>query len=135
MLLAILVLMGCQLAGEALRGALALPIPGPVIGLFLLAAVLACRRGRGPGLVPTSLETTANTLISHMGLLFVPAGVGIIAEAPLLSRQWLPILGAVLGSTVLSLGVTAIVMHGTVRWSETRRARVHLPVINEVPSC
>ena len=41
MLIALLTLIGCQLAGELLRSALALAVPGPVIGMFMLAAVLA----------------------------------------------------------------------------------------------
>ena len=103
MLPAILTLMAFQLVGEAVRDAFSLPIPGPVIGMFLLAAVLVIR-GRRVDRVPPALEATADTLISHMGLLFVPAGVGIIAEADLLRQQWLPVVAAVVGSTVLSPG-------------------------------
>jgi holin-like protein len=46
MLTAILCLIGCQLAGETVREVFHLPIPGPVIGMFLLAAILALRGGR-----------------------------------------------------------------------------------------
>jgi putative effector of murein hydrolase LrgA (UPF0299 family) len=58
-----------------------------------------------------------------MGLLFVPAGVGIIAEAGLLREQWLPIVAGLIGSTILSLAVTGLVMHWTTRpRTETRSA-------------
>ncbi len=134
MLLAILVLMGCQLIGEGVRDAFDLPIPGPVIGMFLLAAVLACS-GRQSRMVPTALGPTADALIAHMGLLFVPAGVGIIAEAPLLGQQWIPILAAVVGSTVLSLAVTGLVMHRVMRGSEKRLARVPTPIAEETFPC
>jgi putative effector of murein hydrolase LrgA (UPF0299 family) len=126
--------MGCQLIGESLRDTLNLPIPGPVIGMFLLAAVLACRGSR-PGAVPSPLEKAAETLISIMGLLFVPAGVGIVAEAPLLGQQWMPIVVAVVGSTVLSLAVTGFVMNRTMRWSEKRQARALAAVASEASSC
>jgi holin-like protein len=109
---AILILIGCQLLGELLRAAFSLPIPGPVVGMFLLAAILVLRgQNAGDASVPSSLDKTAGTLISHMGLLFVPAGVGIIAEAHLLRQEWLPILAAVVGSTVLGVAVTGFVMH------------------------
>ena len=134
MLLAILVLLGCQLVGEALRDLLGLPVPGAVVGMFLLAVVLACR-GRGPRRIPVALETTADMLISVMGLLFVPAGVGIIAEAPLLGQQWIPILAAVIGSTVLSLAVTGVVMHGVMRWSERRQARALSLPAQDISPC
>ena len=117
----LLVLIVCQLIGEGVRNALHAPIPSPVIGLFLLAAVLAIadRGGRPAGGAPrASLERTSETLISHMGLLFVPAGVGVIAEAGLLRQEWLPILAGLLGSTILGLAVTGLVMHWVARAAE-----------------
>ena len=122
MLTAIFCLVGCQLAGELIREVTRLPVPGPVIGMFLLAATLAVRSRRSDGTVPTALDRTAETLIGVMGLLFVPAGVGVIAEADLLRQEWLPILAAVLGSTVLSVAVTGAVMHWTARAAEATRA-------------
>jgi holin-like protein len=121
MLTALLSLIGCQLVGELIRDACHLPIPGPVLGMFLLAAVLAFHdRRRKPGAddARASLERTAETLIGHMGLFFVPAGVGIIAEAGLLQKQWLPIVAALFGSTLLSIAVTGLVMHRVTRSSE-----------------
>ena len=110
MLGAILCLLGSDLAGELIRQAFHLAVPGPVIGMFLLAAGLAVRSQAGRP-IPVPLETTADNLIGVMGLLFVPAGVGIITELHLLREQWLPIVVALLGSTVLSLAVTGAVMH------------------------
>lgn len=123
---AILILIGCQLLGELIREALSLPIPGPVVGMFLLAAILVVRgRNADDASSPSSLDKTAGTLISHMGLLFVPAGVGIITEAHLLRQEWLPILAAVIGSTILGVAVTGFVMHRASR--PTRRpAMSHL---------
>ena len=117
MLIALATLLGCELLGELLRGALHLPVPGPVIGMFILTVWLVRRQRAGaqgaqtqtPVLTP--LDRTAGILLEYMGLLFVPAGVGIIGEATLLRQEWLPILGGIIGSTVLSLGLTGIVMH------------------------
>jgi putative effector of murein hydrolase LrgA (UPF0299 family) len=119
---ALLILVGCQLAGELTREALLLPIPGPVVGMFLLAAALILRsRVHKETKTPTPLKLTAETLIVNMGLLFVPAGVGIIAQFSLLEQEWLPIAAALFGSTVLSLFVTALVMHWIMRASHARR--------------
>jgi holin-like protein len=144
---ALFILIGCQLIGEVLRTVLHLPIPGPVIGMFLLAAVLAGRQsggrqsggrqsdgrqsdGRHSGglqsgtsgapAAPSSLQRTADALIAHMGLLFVPAGVGVIAQVGLLRTQWFPIVAALVGSTVLSLIVTGLMMHWTGRTEVVR---------------
>jgi len=113
------VLLGCELMGEALRGVAGLPVPGPVLGMLLLAVALVLRgslrpAGEPQATTPSDLDRTADALVSHMGLLFVPAGVGVIAQAPLLKAEWPPILGGVLGSTLLSLIVTALVMQLTI---------------------
>jgi holin-like protein len=116
-------LLGFQLLGEIIRSALHLPLPGPVAGMLLLTLWLALRgRGMEPAAkAPASpLDQTAGALLEHMGLLFMPAGVGIIAEAGLLRQEWLPIMAGVIGSTVLSLMVTGLVMHYFLRQSEAR---------------
>ncbi|MFT8643145.1 CidA/LrgA family protein [Gluconacetobacter sp.] len=111
---AMLILVGCQLLGELLRTTFHLPVPGPVIGMFLLTLALGIRAKRiGQAITPAPLKPVAEGLIANMGLLFVPAGVGIIAEAGVIRKEWLPIIVAVAGSTILSLIVTALVMHWT----------------------
>jgi holin-like protein len=96
-----------QLAGEALRAATHLQVPGPVLGMILLAAWYILRR-RDP---EPALEQAADGLLSWLGLLFVPAGVGIVANLALLRTAWLPISVALVGSTFLTLLVTAWIMH------------------------
>jgi holin-like protein len=122
---AFLVLLACELAGDLLHQMLALPVPGPVIGMSILAAALAVRR-QGPtakSAIIGGLEQTAETLIRHMGLLFVPAGVGLVAEIGVLRSQWLPIAAGLIGSTLLSLAVTGFVMQWSIRRRAARRSR------------
>jgi holin-like protein len=118
---ALVILVGAQLVGEVLRRLLHLPLPGPVIGMFILAVALVtfAQGWLAPTETgPSSLNKTATALISNMGLLFVPAGVGIIAELSVLRREWLPILTGLLVSTVLGLVVTGVVMHRIMRRAE-----------------
>jgi len=117
MLKALLLLIAAQLTGTALQSAAHLALPGPVIGLFLLALALAARPAwRSPG-----LDQVSGGLLRHMGLLFVPAGVGLIDHLDLLRAETLPLLGGLVGSTLLSLVATALILewHG--------RLRVRLP--------
>ena len=103
-----------QLAGAVLQTLLHLPLPAPVIGMALLAAWLAWRgehRHR-------SLRRTSDGLLGWMGLLFVPAGVAVVANLTLLRTAWLPLSVGLVGSTGLTLLVTAGVMH----WLRPRRA-------------
>ena len=117
------ILIGFQLLGEIVRHALRLPLPGPLIGMFLLAVALAARaRGGAAPLVQVS-----NGLITHMGLLFVPAGVGVIVEMDLLRARFLPILAGLVVSTLLGLTVTAWVMHHVCRIAEAGPPDANLP--------
>jgi putative effector of murein hydrolase LrgA (UPF0299 family) len=120
---AFLILLGCQLLGDVIRQATNLQIPGAVIGMFLLAAMLALTGGRPRAVALVSLSRMAETLIEFLGLLLVPAGVGVIAEKGLLTMQWLPILAAVVGSTVLGTAVTGWVMHRTIASRRKSMAR------------
>ncbi len=103
MLHAFSTLLGLQLLGEIVVRALHLPVPGPVVGMLLLVALLLRR-----GAPPAWLEPTAQGLLRHLGLLFVPAGVGIITHTDLLARAWLPLLLTLLLGTMLTLVVTAL---------------------------
>ena len=121
------ILIGLQLVGELLRQTLHLPLPGPLIGMVLLTMVLVARGSAGAAAeqaVPPPLLKAANGLIANMGLLFVPAGVGIIAELGVLRREWLAILAGLFVSTVLGLAVTGLVMHHVSRVSGARRHAV-----------
>jgi holin-like protein len=107
MLGALTILLVFQLVGEAVAHGLDLPVPGPVIGFALLFLTLLARRG-----VPEDLRTTANGLLQHLSLLFVPAGVGVMVHLARLRDEWLPISVALVVSTVLTIACTAL----TMRW-------------------
>lgn len=100
---AILLLFQCL--GEAVSTGLKLPVPGPVIGMLLLFIVLAA----SPRLMAV-VETAGSELLRHMSLLFVPAGVGIMTAGAAVSGHVLAIVLSVVGSTLLTLAVTAFVM-------------------------
>ena len=73
MLNALTLLVLCQFAGEVAARGLGLPLPGPVLGLIFLLAGLLLRARLGRGGPPAELKTTAQGLLNHLGLLFVPA--------------------------------------------------------------
>jgi holin-like protein len=90
--------------GEIVARSGLLPLPAPVTGLILLYAELAVR-----GKLPDDLGILADRVLQFLGMLFVPAGVGVIAYLDLLKAEALPILVAVIGGTAITLFVTAIV--------------------------
>jgi len=110
-----IVLLTCQLAGEVLVIASGLPVPGPVLGMALLFLGLVLRGG-----IPAGLDRMGDTLLSHLSLLFVPAGVGVMLHAELLSAELLPIAGSVVISTMVTIVITAWVMQLLGRRGSTR---------------
>ena len=100
-----LILLLCQLAGEWLMVWLGIPIPGPVAGMLILLFGLMIY-----GKVPDFLRVPAEGLIRHLSLLFIPAGVGLMVFAQLLSDYWLLVLLSLVISTFLTLFLTAWMM-------------------------
>lgn len=102
---ALTLLLVFQLAGEVLARALALPVPGPVIGMGLLFLALVLRHGPDP-----ELRNTAGGLLQHLSLLFVPAGTGVMLHLQRLADEWLPLTVALVVSTLASIAVAALVL-------------------------
>ena len=103
----------CQLAGEAIARGLALPVPGPVIGLVLLLILLLLRdRTQAMAIGPLRdgrVETTAKGLLAHLSLMFVPAGVGVVQQLDLIAAHGVAI-GLILAASVV---MTMLVTVGT----------------------
>jgi putative effector of murein hydrolase LrgA (UPF0299 family) len=101
----------CQLIGEIFVRGIGLPLPGPVIGLLLLLAILLMRDrfnvlARGP-LRDGGVENASKGMLAHLSLLFVPAGVGVIQQIDLLAQHGLAIFLVLIGSVLVTLVVTA----------------------------
>ncbi|MCL7943565.1 CidA/LrgA family protein [Marinobacter sp. ATCH36] len=100
-----------QLAGEITVRLLAVPIPGPVLGMVMLFLTLMIR-----GKTPEPLQNASTALLSHLSLLFVPAGVGMMAHFGRIAEEWLPIALTLFLSTIITMVATAGIMQVTTRW-------------------
>lgn len=100
-----------QLVGEAVTRGFALPVPGPVIGIMLVVAALLLRDRFSGGSEESvsSVEIAADGMLRHLGLLFIPAGVGIAQSWRALDGVLLPVVAAVVGSTIVTMIVTVAV--------------------------
>lgn len=85
-----------QLAGEISVLLLRIPVPGPVLGMIMLFITLVWR-----GRSSTSLDSASTALLSHLSLLFVPAGVGMMVHFDRIINEWLPISIALILSTAV----------------------------------
>lgn len=96
-----------QLIGEALTRSFGLIVPGPVLGMaLLLAFFIAAPRAA------VAIQPTAQGLLSHLSLLFVPAGVGIVSHLDKMGSDGPAILLALAVSTALAITVGALVFSG-----------------------
>ena len=98
-------LLALQSIGELISRGLALPFPGPVIGMILLLLALRVPMVREP------VAACASFLLSHLSLLFVPVGVDVMTHLGLLSQYGGRMLLVIVGSTAVGLVVTVLVLH------------------------
>jgi holin-like protein len=112
MLQGFFILLACQLIGESVSRGLHVPIPGPVLGIMLLLLLLAARgwqTGADPARQDSPLGFAADGLLRNLGLLFVPAGVGIVQSLHLVAANGVAVIVALIGSTIITLVVTVFV--------------------------
>lgn len=106
----LLILVALTFVGDWIARMAHLPLPGSVVGMLLLAALLRARW------IPVRfVQPAAELLIRHMTLLFVPAGVGLMMYGGLLAREWVPIVGA------SAVGTLAVLV--AVGWLQQRQER------------
>lgn len=102
-----------QSIGELVSKFLLPSLPGPVIGLVLLVIWLVLQKD-----INAELALVADTFSQYLGLLFVPAAVGVVLFLPELKANALAILSALIGSVILTIGTSAFV----VRFLSQRKA-------------
>jgi holin-like protein len=99
------ILVGFQLFGMALHK-LGVPLPGAVLGLILFVAALAT------GLVKVQwVERTANFLVKHMLLLFIPLMVGLPEMSGELRRDGIALVASLVVSLLAVLLTTGGLAH------------------------
>ncbi len=100
-----------QSVGELLARGLKLPFPGPVVGMLLLLLGLRFEAVR------ESVGLCADFLLSHLSLLFVPVGVGVMTHLSLVNQYGFRMLAVVVLSTLAGLAVTVL----SLRWLKSAK--------------
>lgn len=84
--------------GQFIQSLLGISIPGSIIGMLILFALLAT------GIAPSAwVKPGATFSIRYMILLFVPTSVGLMEHFDLLLDNALPILASAIGGTFIVL--------------------------------
>jgi putative effector of murein hydrolase LrgA (UPF0299 family) len=112
MLASLSLILLCQLIGEVIVRGRGLPLPGPVLGLLLLLLMLLARDrftilAQGP-LGDDGVESASKGLLTHLSLLFVPAGVGVVQKLDLLAAHGVAIILVLALSVIVTLLATVL---------------------------
>jgi holin-like protein len=111
-MLGFVILLGFHLLGLLLKFLLHIPLPANVIGLILFIASLFC------GWVKLNwVENSAQFLLEHLMLFFVPYIVGTIVFWPLIRSE----AAAIITGMVISTLVVMLVTGWTTKWLGSRR--------------
>lgn len=95
------IIFGCLAVGEFLSWILSISIPGSILGMLLLTALLQMKV-----IKVDSVKGISKFLVSNMGFFFVPPGVALMLYFDLIAAEWLPITAATIISIALVLVVT-----------------------------
>lgn len=93
--------------------ALGLPVPGPVLGMALLWALMSASAW-----ISEQVRPVAEGILRHLSLLFVPAGVGVVGHLDRLGPQGFALGLAIVVSTALAIIVGALAFTLTTRITE-----------------
>ena len=106
-------LLALQAAGELAVKQLGLTVPGPVLGMVFLLFALYWPSVR------LAVAGSAEFLLNHLSLLFVPVGVGVMTHLGVFSDFGWRIAVVLVLSTWVGLSVTALAL----RWLQGRQEK------------
>ena len=98
-------------AGEGIVRVSGLPLPGGIVGMVLVLALLASGRVR-----PIAVRRGAGWLLAEMLLFFVPAVMAILDHRELMGLVGLKVAAVILAGTVMVMGGTALAVDLAWRW-------------------
>lgn len=104
-------LAGFWFLGEGLTRALDLPVPGGVVGMAIVLALLASGK-----LSMFAMRRGANWLLAEMLLFFVPACMAVLDHHELFGTLGLKLLAVIVAGTLLVMGSTAFTVDAYYRW-------------------
>ena len=104
-----------QLVGEVLSRLLQIPVPGPVLGMLLLFLSLFFFKK-----TKSMVDQSSSAILSHLSLLFIPAGVGLMSHFSRLEQVWLPVSIALIFGAIISFVAAAWLMQLTI-WLMRRK--------------
>lgn len=103
-------LAGLQWLGDTMVSWADWPVPGSLIGMLLLLALLNVR-----GRVPDSVEAVTAPLLRHLMLMLIPSVAAISMHAALITQSGVVFVGVSIVITALTVIATAWTLHRLMR--------------------
>lgn len=95
------IIFGCLAIGEMIVWALDVPLPGSIVGMLLLTALLQMK------IVKLEwVKGMSDFLVANLGFFFIPPGVALMLYFDVIKAELWPILTATFVSTILVLLAT-----------------------------
>ena len=109
--LQLLIIFGFSFNGNVISNVFRLPVPGSILGMILLFLALQFKI-----LEFRHVDEAGSFLINNMTILFLPAGVGIMAKWNLISHFWAQILLIVVAALIINM----LILGKLVEWIKVK---------------
>ena len=111
-----LIILALSFVGEALKYFLPLPIPASIYGMVLLFILLLT------GVVKLDdVQDVGKFLIEIMPVMFIPAGVGLMASWGVLKPMLIPVVIIIVMSLILVMGISGRITQRVIRHSQKKK--------------
>ncbi len=105
-----MIIMGVSFLGEMLHSLLPLPVPASIYGLLILFMLLMA------GILKLEqIEETSEFFLAVMPLLFLSPSVSLITVMDKVMGAFVPVVGTIVVSTVITTAVTGIVTQSVMK--------------------
>ncbi len=116
----LLIILAISFVGEALKYFLPLPIPASIYGMVLLFILLLT------GVVKLDdVQDVGKFLIEIMPVMFIPAGVGLMASWGVLKPMLVPVVVIIVVSLVLVMGISGRITQRVIRHNQKKEGKAH----------
>ena len=117
-LIGFVILCAIQFACNMLIKCFNIPFPAPIMGIIVLFLLLQLNI-----LKREWIKDICELMLKYMPLLFVPLSVGIVAYYGIIEKNLIPILINVIGTTTLTLLLTAMFVENVIKYVRLHRMR------------
>ena len=115
-----LIILAISFVGEALKYFLPLPIPASIYGMVLLFILLLT------GVVKLDdVQDVGKFLMEIMPVMFIPAGVGLMASWGVLKPMLIPVVIIIVISLILVMGISGRITQRVIRHSQKKEGKEH----------